>query len=378
MKPILFNDLASQWQEIKDEAQPKLIKFLEDGYYIGGPYLEKFEDEFAEYTGRRYAIGISNGTDGLRLAIEALDLSGKVNVIIQANGYVADIMAVKYQINADYKITLIDNNEYFQIDTDKLEYHLSQNSNQYDHIIIIPIHLYGHPSDMSRISECALKYDCYIIEDASQSHGAHCYGKMIGSASDITVYSLYPGKNLGAFGDAGIITTDDEKLAKILIKIRNYGSIIKYHNEINGMNCRLDPLQCIFLSEKLKLLEKWNSDRINIAEKYKKKLIGIKQVELPRVAAHAKHVYHLYTILCESRNDLLEFLNQNHIPCLIHYPIPLEKLDCNKDLIIEYKNNNALNYADRLISLPMHPYLTDDQVDFVCEKIKQFYSINGH
>lgn len=387
---IKFNDLSAQWAAISEETMPKIKEFLEEGQYIGGKHVETFEAEFAAYTGSKYAIGTSNGSDGLKLAIEALDLRGRVNVILPANGFMADVFAAKYQVNAEYVVTFIDNDKFFQMDVNKLEEHLNRSERtQFNATIILPVHLYGHPSNMDQISNLTQTYDCYLIEDASQAQGAKCNGKMVGSWGDITVYSLYPGKNLGAAGDAGVITTNNEVLRDRLLMLRNYGSPQKYHHDIDGWNHRLDPIQAIILSAKLPYLDAWNARRREIHDMYQAKLEhldvwGARNLEyhsdptckifLPQTAPYAsENVHHIFPILCYRRDGLMKFLETKGIPTIIHYPIALEKCVCNDGMKIEYNNSNALCNADLLLSLPIHPFMKQEEVEYVCASIKDFF-----
>jgi len=377
---VKFNDLSAQWSTISQETMPKIKEFLEEGYYIGGKHVEAFEAEFGAYTGSKYAIGTSNGSDGLKLAIEALDLCGKVNVVLPANGFMADVFAAKYQVNAEYTVTFIDNDEFFQMDVKKLEDHLNRpERSQFNATIILPVHLYGHPSDMEQISRLASTYDCYLIEDASQAQGAKCNGKMVGSWGDITVYSLYPGKNLGAAGDAGVLTTNNEGLKNRLLMLRNYGSPQKYHHDIDGWNHRLDPIQAIILSAKLKHLDTWNAHRRTIHNMYQAKLARQGCIILPKTAAYAsENVHHIFPILCYERTMLIKFLEERGIPTIIHYPIALEKCGCNEGMPIEYSNINALRNADMLLSLPIHPFIQHDEVEHVCASINEFFTIKPY
>jgi len=379
MKPIKFNDLSAQWSIIEPEVMPKVQQFLRDGHYIGGPYVEAFEKEFAEYTGSKYAIGTSNGSDGLKLAIEALDIEGDINVIVPANGFMADVFAAKYQKRGKYTITFVDHDENFQMDVDLLEKHVDSVRNKFHHIVILPVHLYGHPANMPRIMEIAERAKAHVIEDASQAQGAYCYGKMVGSWGDIAVYSLYPGKNLGACGDAGIITTNSEFYKNRLMMLRNYGSPKKYHHDIDGLNHRLDPLQAIILSEKLKHLDEWNFARLEVAKEYLRLLSGVNGIELPKTASHVNiNAYHIFPILLDNylvRSTLIKHLEEKGIPTIIHYPIALQSCKCNQDLI--HGDNSSTSFTTsmnqfRLLSLPIHPFMEKDQIEYVCNTTKEF------
>jgi len=377
---IKFNDLTKQWHEIKEEVMPELDSFFESSAYICGPYLERFEKEFSEWTGRKYSIGTSNGTDGLKIAIQALNFyEGTTDVVMPANTYIADPLSVYYQVKGDFNISLVDHDNYFQIDLDLLVDHLDKNRDRYDHCIIIPVHLYGHPTNMVKVSEIAKKYDCKIIEDASQAHGAMTNGEMVGKHSDMTVYSLYPGKNLGAIGDAGIITTDSEEYKDRLCSLRNYGSSKKYYYDDIGWNHRMDPLQAIILNEKLKHLNSWNQSKQEVVKKYNDLLRDgflLNFVQTPEEDSHVDlHVYHIYCLLVDRREELQQFLNDRGVQSGIHYPVPIQKTKPFNYLDI-YSNPKTIKNSFKLFSLPMHPWLTDDEIEYTCETIKQYYETN--
>jgi len=372
---IKFNDLTKQWHEIKEEVMPELNLFFESSAYICGPYLEKFEKEFSEWSGRKYSIGVSNGTDGLKLAIQALNYySGTTDVIIPSNTYIADPFSISHQIKGEFNISLIDHDDYFQMDLNILENHLEENRNKFDNCIIMPVHLYGHPTDMKKLFNIASKYNCKIIEDASQAHGAITNNEMIGKYADMTVYSLYPGKNLGAIGDAGIITTDSIQYSERLKSLRNYGSSKKYYYDDIGWNNRMDPIQAIFLSAKLKHLDKWNQMKQSIALKYDSLLSDI--VVTPKIDSHVNlHVYHIYCVLVNDRENLQNFLDLKGIPTVIHYPIPIENTKLY-DQFVRVKNKNTISNADKILSLPMHPWLTNSEIEYICSSIIEFYEGN--
>ena len=382
---IKFNDLGAQWDNIKSAALPTLESFLEGGWYIGGKPIDEFEEAFAEYIGTNYAIGVSNGTDALKLCIQVLNLQGSVEVIMPANGYIADPLSVWYQTgkNSTYCITLIDCDEYYQIDVDKLEDYLSSRYHEdgprrFDHTIILPVHLYGHPVNMKKLMQSATKYDCHVIEDASQAHGAECYNKKVGTYGCLTAYSLYPGKNLGAMGDAGVITTSLPEYANHLKMLRNYGSSVKYHFDDYGWNNRLDPLQAIFLTYKLKFLDLWNMQRNNFGKMYNELLSDVPEVTIPKTAPYVtRNVYHLYPIRVKDRGSLQDYLNAHDVPTVIHYPIPIQKTKIFQFLPYRDSDNpNTVKYADELLSLPLHPFLDHEQVNYVVDTIKDYYATN--
>lgn len=373
---IHFNDLGAQWKSIKDQAYPRLDDFFNNGNYIHGKELSIFEDNFAQYTGSSFAIGVSNGTDALKLCIQALNFENdKTDIIIPANAYIADIIAIKHQIyNINYNITLIDCDNFYQIDTNLLNEYLHNNRNKYDKCIIMPVHLYGHPSDMDTIKQLAQQFDCVIIEDASQAHGAISNNRMVGTHGDMCVYSLYPGKSLGAMGDAGIITTNNITYKNTLQSLRNYGSPKKYHYDTIGWNNRLDTLQAIILDEKLKLLDTWNKIKIDIANTYSLILKDIPEIQVPINAKYCdKHVYHIYCILADDRDELQNYLENNNVPTVIHYPVPIQKTKPFLSYDKLYNNPNTIYKSNRLLSLPIHPYLTINEIYYICDHIKNFF-----
>lgn len=372
---IKFNDLTRQWEEIKEDFLKDFDSFMDSSAYICGPYLQKFEEDFSEWSGRKYSIGVSNGTDGLKLAIQAFNFyEGTTDVVMPANTYIADPLSVYYQVKGDFNISLIDHDDYYQMDLNLLIDHLDGNRHLYDNCILMPVHLYGHPTNMKKVFEIAQKYNCKIIEDASQAHGAITNGEMIGKYADMTVYSLYPGKNLGAIGDAGIITTDNKLYRNRLISYRNYGSSKKYYYDDIGWNHRMDPIQAIFLKYKLKKLDDWNQLKQKVAEKYNTLLNGI--VETPKVDSHVNlHVYHIYCIQVEDREELQQFLEKRGVPTVIHYPIPIQKTTPFSYLDDE-KNVNAIKTANKILSLPMHPWISNSEIEYICTSIKEFYESN--
>ena len=339
---IKFLDLVSQWNEIKCDVYKNLDSFFESSEYIFGPHLKSFEDNFSKWSGRKYSIGVSNATDGLKLAIQSFNFyDTTTDVIIPANGYIADALSVHYQTRGNFSI-------------------------------ILPIHLYGHPTNMRKMCEISKKYNCKIIEDASHAHGAITNGEMVGKYADMTVYSLYPGKNLGAIGDAGIITTDSEIYRERLNSLRNYGSLKKYQYDDIGWNNRMDSIQALFLNEKLKKLDTWNYKKQHISKKYNSLLEGI--VETPKVDDHVDlHVYHIYCIMVDNRENLQKFLESKGIPTIIHYPIPISESNPFKYLSGKFDIKKTIANCNRILSLPMHQYLNDSEIEYICDSIKTFY-----
>lgn len=370
---IMFNNLTKQWDLIKEKVTPRFEALFKKSDFIGGRAIQEFEENFAGYCGTKYAIGVSNGTDALKLSLAALKIESTCGVIIPANTFIATALAVTYLSDITYDLVLIDCDAYYQIDVELLELYLKKNRKKWNSCVIIPVHLFGHPANMKRILEIAETFDCFILEDSSQAHGAMTLNKKVGSIGDISAFSLYPGKNLGAAGDAGIITTNHEELYHKVKSLRNHGSAIKYHYDYKGWNNRLDTIQAIILDEKLKFLDKWNEMRIRVAKKYNDLLEDNNNVITPQQASYIdKQVYHIYAIRVKKRDKLQSYLTENNIPTIIHYPIPIEKTTPFKDLE-KFDNKRTKQYADELISLPMHPFLKDEEIEYITTKIISFF-----
>lgn len=371
-----YLDLGDQWNQIKDEVQPKLNAFFERGIYLGGGEVESFEKAFCEYAGVDFAIGCSNGTDGLKLALECLELEGSTHVVMPANTYIADVYCVKYQ-KGDWSFELIDHDPFFQMDTDLLRQYVKKTRNKYTNMVLLPVHLYGHVTNMPEVMKIAEEFDCIVIEDASQAHGAiTSEGKMVGQYGDLCVYSLYPGKNLGAIGDAGVITTNNPEYHYRLQALRNLGCHEKYVHVVDGWNNRLDSMQAIILEAKLKHLDEWNQKRREIAAVYDEELKDIRTLKTPQVAEYCQEpVYHVYCIQASQREELQEYLKDHGIHTVIHYPIPIESAICNKEVrLSNYCPNTHMN-KHLILSLPMHQNMTPEQALYVCGLIKKFYNV---
>lgn len=362
---IKFNDLGKQWECIRKKSLDEIDILGYNGDYIGGSRLENFEAQFANYVGCRYGVGVSNGTDALKLALQCFEPNSDDTVIIPANTFIADYLAVKHlPTNKKPKVVLIDHDEKFVINVEHLESWLKNNDSK-GRIFVIAVHLYGHSCDMGKIMSLKKDYSFYLIEDCSQSHGTKYNKKMTGSFGDVSVFSLYPGKNLGAVGDAGILTTDSEDISEKLKCIRNYGSRKKYEYDLVGHNNRLDSLQCIFLSEKLKLLDSWNSKKIAIANEY----ISRMNVKTPIISQECDHSFHIFCLVIENRDYFINNLNSNGIPTIIHYPIPIHKTAIWDSSDVVFSDENTVYNASKIVSIPIHAFLTDDEVDLIIKTV---------
>jgi len=363
---ISLVDLKAQYNSIKTEIDNAIQGVLDSTSFIMGEELERFEEEFALFCNTKYAIGVANGSDALILALRACSITKGDEVITVPNTFIATTEAITH---IGGKIAFIDiNPKTYTIDVSKIEEKISNKTRA-----IIPVHLYGQPADLDPIIELAKKYNLKIIEDAAQAHGAEYKGKKVGSIGDVACFSFYPGKNLGAYGDAGMIMTNSEEITQKVKLLRNHGSIKKYEHKIEGYSSRLDNLQAAILRVKLKYLNKWNGMRRKNARKYNELLNNIDGIITPYEADYAKHVYHLYLIRTEDRNQLREKLKSNDIATGIHYPIPLHLQEAYKYL--GYKKGDfpiTEKASQEILSLPMFAELTDEQIGGIVEIVKNF------
>ncbi|HCE33322.1 DegT/DnrJ/EryC1/StrS family aminotransferase [Fusobacterium sp.] len=364
---IPFLDLKKLNAQYRDELIEACIRVIDSGWYILGKEVEEFEKEFANYCGTKYAIGVGNGLDALALILRAYKelgiLSDGDEVIVSANTYIATILAIT---NNNLTPVLVEPDiDTYLIDPDKIEENITSNTKA-----IMVVHLYGQTCEMDKINEIAKKYNLKVIEDSAQSHGAYYKDKRSGNLADASGFSFYPGKNLGALGDAGAITTNDDQLAEVLKALRNYGSRKKYENIYKGVNSRLDEIQAAILRVKLKYLDEEIERRRKIARFY---LENIKNdnIILPKVREDSNHVWHLFVIRTEKRDKLQKYLLDKRIHTLIHYPIPPHKQ-------IAYKEWSKRSYpitekiSKEVLSLPISGVLTLEEAERVIEVINEF------
>lgn len=361
---IKFNVLDRIYHRYKEEIEHATLDTLQSGWYILGNKLTKFENDFAEYIGTNYCIGVGSGLDALILAIRSLGIGNGDEVIVPANTYIATVLG----ITENHAVPVfVEPDEYYNIDVDKIEKHITEKTKA-----ILVVHLYGQACNMERVMEIANKHHLYVIEDCAQAHGATWNGKRVGSFGDIGCFSFFPTKNLGAFGDGGAITTNNERIQNDILRLRNYGSRIKYVHEVEGVNSRLDELQAALLSVKLTHLKALTEERISIAERYTKS-INNPCVILPSCRNCATHVYHLYVVRVKDRDKFQEYLKKNGIDTQIHYPIPPHKSECYK----KYKWSQVElpiteQYADEIVSLPLYNGMTDEEIAYVIRVINEF------
>lgn len=362
---IPFVTFLPMENELDKELRAAFERVYTRSWYIEGAEDEAFEKAFAEFCNSKYCVGVGNGLDALMLALKALDIKEGDEVIVPSNTYIATVLAVTY-VGAT-PIFVEPDIRTFNIDPSKIEEKITSKTKA-----IMPVHLYGQACDMDPIMEIAKKHNLYVIEDCAQAHGAKYKGKVIGSFGDAAGFSFYPGKNLGALGDAGATVTNNKDLASIIRALGNYGSDYKYHHIYQGNNSRLDEMQAAFLVEKLPHLEKMNTERRRIAQKY---LDGIKHedVILPYVSDNMIPVWHIFAIRCKRRNELEKFLNAKGIGTNKHYPIPIHLQECYKDL--GYKKGDfpiAEEISETELSIPMYYGLADEEIEYVIDTINDF------
>ena len=362
---IPFVSFVPMEKELDQELRAAFERVYTNSWYIAGKEDEAFENAFAEFCNGKYCVGTGNGLDALMLGLKAVGIKAGDEVIVPSNTYIATALAVTYVgakpvfVEPDIKT--------FNINPELIEEKITEKTKA-----IVPVHLYGQPCDMDPIMEIAKKNNLYVIEDCAQAHGATYKGQKIGTFGDVSGFSFYPGKNLGALGDAGAIITNREEIAAKVRALGNYGSDYKYHHIYQGHNSRLDEMQAAFLTAKLPHLERMNEERKRIADKY---LEGIKNPEviLPFVPDYANPAWHIFGIRCKRRNELEMFLNDADIGTNKHYPIPMHLQECYKNL--GFKKGDfpiAEEISSTELSIPMYYGMTDEEMQYVIDKVNEF------
>jgi dTDP-4-amino-4,6-dideoxygalactose transaminase len=362
---IPFLDLGSINNNYAEALDAAFKRVMASGWFIMGRELEAFEAEFAAYCGTKHCIGVGNGLEALHLILKAMKIGSGDEVIVPSNTYIATWLAVSYA--GATPVPVEPDEATCNLDPARIESAITPRTKA-----IMAVHLYGQPANMQQINEVAQRHGLKVIEDGAQAHGARFKGQRVGSLGNAAGFSFYPGKNLGALGDGGAVTTDDDGLAEQVRVLRNYGSSIKYHNEIKGYNSRLDELQAAFLREKLKHLDQENTIRTQLAKLYTNLLAGL-DIVLPQVPQWAAPVWHLYVIRSRQRDALQQHLQQNGIGTMIHYPIPPHLQGAYREL-----NFNRGDFPiserihDQVLSLPMGPHLDEKDIIAVCHAIESF------
>jgi dTDP-4-amino-4,6-dideoxygalactose transaminase len=365
---VPFVDLRTQFASLRDELVPEILRCLEEATYIDGEMVRQFEQNFAAYCDVPYCVALDSGTAALHLALLALGIGAGDEVIVPTNTFIATAAAVSM---TGAQVVLVDSSPVtWLMDLNDLEGHITSRTRA-----VIVVHLYGSPVDLGKVSEICARRNVMLIEDAAQAQGARCHGRRIGSFGEVSCFSFYPGKNLGAFGDAGAITTHDRALADRIRSLSNHGRCQKrYEHAEVGYNYRMDELQGIVLNCKLKALDRWNANRQRIAKDYRTLLRGL-AIEFYEVSSGCEAVYHLMAICCDENQALAQALKEQNVICGFHYPIPVHLQPAFRHLCLpEGSFPIAERIARRTISLPMFPEMTEDQVSCVCNCIRNFYS----
>lgn len=361
---VEYTALKRNYGLYQKEYEEAALRVLRSGWYILGPKLEKFEQDFAAKMGVKYCVGVNSGTDALILAVRALGIGAGDEVIVPAGTYIASILGVT-ENGADP--IYVDSNEFLLIDEKKIEGAVTEKTKA-----ILPVHLYGQSCNMTKIMDIAKRYNLKVIEDCAQSHGSSWKGKKTGTFGDIGCFSFYPTKPLGALGDAGALLTDNHELAEKLRMLRNYGSRVKYHNESIGVNSRLDEVQAALLSVGLRHLDEMNDIRTDIAERYRKRIRNSK-VELPKVAEDASHVFHLFPVLVDKQKKFQEYLLENGVKSQVHYPIPPYVAECYAYQGHSWDEFPKASYiAQHEVSLPIYAGMPEDEVEYVIEIVNKY------
>lgn len=361
---IKTNRLDRGFQKYQAEFEDKALSVLRSGWYVLGKEVSSLEQEFAVYTGARYCVGVGSGLDALWLALRALGIGKGDEVIVQGNTYIASVMGIT--INGATPV-FVEPDDFYQIDADKIEEKITSRTKA-----VMVVHLYGQVAQMDKITALCKKYHLRLVEDCAQSHGACFAGRMTGTFGDVGCFSFYPSKNMGGFGEGGAVVTDDGQIAEMIRILRNYGSEKRYHNKVIGTNSRLDELQAGLLRVRLGHMEEITQERERLAERYSRKLQN-PNIILPRGRMGTRSVWHQYVIRVKERDMLQEYLKQNGVETMIHYPIPPHLAEAYQYLgyhrgvlpITEM-------FAEEVLSLPMYSGMTKEEQDWVIEVINRY------
>lgn len=367
---IPFVDLKAQYRQIKDEVDPAVLAVMQRGDFVLGGAVAEFERAFAEYCGVKYCIGVDSGYSALEMIIRAYDIGPGDEVITAANTFIATTLAIS---NAGATPVLVDCDPVtYNLDASKIEAAITARTRA-----IMPVHLYGQTADMDAIQAIARKHNLFVFEDAAQASGARYKGRRAGSLGHAAGFSFYPGKNLGAYGDGGAVTTNDPEIAEKLRLLRNIGQKVKYFHEVKGFNHRLDTMQAAVLGVKLPHLDGWNASRRRAAATYAEMLAGLPLIT-PQTADYAEHIFHLYVIRVPDRESLMEHLKELGIATGLHYPIPIHLQPAYAELGYERGDFPVTEaYAETIVSLPIFPELDDEKVAYVAGAVRDYLAARG-
>lgn len=364
MEKILPNRLDRGFYQYQQEFEEKALEVLRSGWYVLGKEVASFENEFANYVGAKNCVGLASGLDALCIAFKILGIKEGDEVIVQGNAYIACVMGITKNGGTP---VFVEPDEYYNIDASKIEEKITARTKA-----ILVVHLYGQASNMEAIMKIANKHNLKVVEDCAQSHGAMCGKKMTGTFGDVGCFSFYPSKNLGAFGDAGAIVTNNDKLAEDAKVYRNYGSEKRYFNKVVGANSRLDELQAGLLRVKLKHILDLENERIALCDKYIKEIKNDK-LFLPQIRKGCTTVWHQFVVRTEQRQELIDYLEDNNIGSIIHYPIPPFLSEAYSYLNIKAGSYPITEkYANQVLSLPLYNGMTSDEQDYIISIINKF------
>jgi dTDP-4-amino-4,6-dideoxygalactose transaminase len=364
---IKFLDLQAQYRSIQTEIDAAIAMVIKDAAFVGGSHVSAFEHDFGRYMQAPYCVGVGNGTDALEVAIEALALPPGSEIVVPGNSFIATSEAVT---RCGHRVIFADvDPDCYTLSAESVRAKLTNRT-----AAIVPVHLYGHPCDMDALGQVAAERRLKIIEDCAQAHGAEFNGRRVGTIGDLGTFSFYPGKNLGAYGDAGAIVTNSESLARRMRMLANHGRIAKYDHKFEGRSSRLDGMQAAILSAKLRHLDRWTEQRIELANRYLDRLKDIVGLILPIRKYWARHVYHLFVVRTDERDALAEHLKARGVQTGIHYPIALPKLQAYAALG-QASEDLFVNRSDmQLLSLPIGEHMSVADVDEVAEAIGEFFA----
>jgi dTDP-4-amino-4,6-dideoxygalactose transaminase len=368
---VPFVDLVAQYESVADEIDGAFREVTASAHYILGVRVEGFEREFAQFVGAEYAVGVGSGLDALRLGLLALELGSGDEVILPANTYIATALAVS---EVGGRVVLVDcDPDTYNIDPAAAAAAVTDQTRA-----LLPVHFAGQAAEMDPLLELAEAKGLFVVEDAAQAHGTQYRGRPCGSIGDVACFSFYPGKNLGAYGDGGIVTTNEPAVVERTRLLRNYGERAKYDHVVKGVNSRLDGLQAAFLTVKLRHLPEWNEARRRHAEAYIAALNGVGDLTFQKRAESSTHVYHLFIVETDRRDPLREFLTERGIQTGIHYPTPIHLQEAYKDLGLGPGSfPHAERLAQRSLSLPMYAELTDEKIGLVASAVREFFDSAG-
>ncbi|MFW5628941.1 MAG: DegT/DnrJ/EryC1/StrS family aminotransferase [Candidatus Cloacimonadaceae bacterium] len=363
---VPFLDLKAQYAALKSEIDEAIEEVIATCSFIGGEVYDRFRENFRQYIGAKHAVMVGNGTDALEIAIKSLELDAGSEIIVPANSFIASSEAVT---TAGHKVVFCDiDDDTFNIDVSKIESLITAKTKA-----IMAVHLYGQPCDTRALKSICEKHDLFLIEDCAQAHGAQMSGKNVGTIGDIATFSFYPGKNLGAYGDGGAIVTDNDKLATFCQMYANHGRIEKYNHEFEGVNSRLDTLQCAVLDVKLRYLPEWNEKRRAVAERYYKAFRDLSWMRCQAQLEDTLGVFHLFAVRVKDRDSFINHLKDSNIQPGIHYPIGLPFLKAYEHLSAKAEDFPITHaHQNEIVSLPIFPEMSDEMVSYVIRTVQEF------